>query len=174
MNYAELEDIPAPLLYIPYKEFEVPEEWNMFKAELDLHRADAVETARELAETRACVDELYDKIACLRLMNDKLEPDPEWYAKFSELIFEYEKSTGLSELVSKCSELSAKVTALRKILDPPRDPQICSICMNDPVNEFIDPCGHTFCSECLHRARGGGTCPTCRTRVQNVRKLFFN
>jgi hypothetical protein len=174
MNYAELEDIPAPLLYIPYKEFEVPEEWNLFKAELDSHRADAAETARELAETRSLVDELYDKIACLRLMNEKLEPDPEWYAKFSELIFEYEKSTGLPDLVAKCSELSGKVTALRKILDLPRDPQVCTICMSEQVNEYIDPCGHTFCSECLHRARRIGTCPTCRTRVLNVRKLFFN
>lgn len=174
MNYAELEDIPPPLLYIPYKEFEVPEEWKLFKAELEFHRSDAVAAARELVETRTLVEELYDKITSLRRMQEKLEGNPEWCEKFSELIFEYEKSTGLPDLVAKCSELSGKVAALRKILDTPHDPQVCTICMSEPVNEYIDPCGHTFCSECLHRARGGGTCPTCRTRVQNVRKLFFN
>lgn len=174
MNYAELDDIPAPLLYIPYKEFEVPEEWKLFKAELESYRTDAIETARELVETRSLVEDLYDKISNLRRMQEKLEGDPVWCEKFSELIFEYEKSTGLSELVAKCSELSGKVSALRKILDTSRDPQVCTICMNDQVDSYINPCGHTFCTECLNRAGIVGSCPTCRSRVQSVRKLFFN
>ena len=52
----------------------------------------------------------------------------------------------------------------------------CSICLQDNVDSFFDPCGHTICSKCnkYNSEYSSNTCPLCRKTIINTRKLYFS
>ena len=65
---------------------------------------------------------------------------------------------------------------------------ICSICWENPVDHFIDPCGHTFCKSCIkeqfkvneineikmYSHRNNLKCPACRQGpVNKANPLYF-
>jgi len=51
----------------------------------------------------------------------------------------------------------------------------CSICLQDNVNSYFNPCGHTACSKCCEKngSMNDNNCPLCRTYIQSVHKLYF-
>ena len=64
----------------------------------------------------------------------------------------------------------------------------CPICLTNPVDHFMDPCGHTICKDCLlntFKRNGNSTdiyaigrgddfhCSFCREKVKSVRSLYF-
>tara|TARA_B100000212_G_scaffold321702_1_gene280491 strand:+ start:622 stop:1527 length:906 start_codon:yes stop_codon:yes gene_type:complete len=55
----------------------------------------------------------------------------------------------------------------------------CSLCLTNKVEIFIDPCGHSFCTNCKDRLiqyEGGITdtnCPTCRGYIRDFKSLYL-
>ena len=51
----------------------------------------------------------------------------------------------------------------------------CSICLQDNVDSYFNPCGHTSCSKCCKRNRdfNGDNCPLCRKDIRSIHKLYF-
>jgi len=46
----------------------------------------------------------------------------------------------------------------------------CNICMENPINSAISPCGHSVC--CDTCAKKLQTCPMCRGRIGHVLKIY--
>jgi hypothetical protein len=54
----------------------------------------------------------------------------------------------------------------------------CSLCIQQPVDTFLNPCGHTGCSDCIEKLKDRGNehnlnCFICRQRVNSFHKLYF-
>jgi len=55
----------------------------------------------------------------------------------------------------------------------------CSLCLTNKVEEFINPCGHCFCTECkdrlvnYERTINSACCPICRGNVLDFKKLYL-
>ena len=55
----------------------------------------------------------------------------------------------------------------------------CSLCLQKPVDTFMNPCGHTGCSECIERLKElngemyQANCFMCRKSVNSFHKLYF-
>lgn len=55
----------------------------------------------------------------------------------------------------------------------------CSLCLQKPVDTYMNPCGHTGCSECIQRLQEmNGTetrshCFFCRKTIHSFHKLYF-
>ena len=54
----------------------------------------------------------------------------------------------------------------------------CSICFQDNVDSYFNPCGHTACSKCMSKTGefyddDHRPCPLCRKQVISIHKLFF-
>ena len=54
----------------------------------------------------------------------------------------------------------------------------CSLCLQRQVNTFMEPCGHTACSECIQELKRGGSeynmnCFLCRKSIHRFHKIFF-
>ena len=50
----------------------------------------------------------------------------------------------------------------------------CSICFQDNVDSYFNPCGHTACAKCCStNASYGNPCPLCRKDIRSVHKLYF-
>lgn len=47
---------------------------------------------------------------------------------------------------------------------------VCNICLRRVPNRVLIPCGHTFCAQCLTDI---GTCPTCRSIINGVMKIYL-
>lgn len=45
----------------------------------------------------------------------------------------------------------------------------CPICLTSEVKLFCEPCGHTYCNNCMKSAH----CYICRTKITKTHKLFF-
>ena len=67
-----------------------------------------------------------------------------------------------------------KYTTLRDILIPQRSSSIpepiCCICMTEPIVMALNPCGHTFCTNCSKRTI---VCHLCRQMVTGRLRIFF-
>ena len=55
----------------------------------------------------------------------------------------------------------------------------CSLCLQNPVDTFFNPCGHTGCGECIGKLQGLSrnyvmNCPLCRKNVSTTHKLYFS
>lgn len=53
---------------------------------------------------------------------------------------------------------------------------VCRICMNNNSDAVILPCAHAgICFECGKRIKDNAneTCPICRGRVEDVKKLYY-
>lgn len=46
----------------------------------------------------------------------------------------------------------------------------CPVCFMNPVDVFIQPCSHTFCSECIQKTN---SCFFCRSSIKKTSKLYF-
>jgi hypothetical protein len=46
----------------------------------------------------------------------------------------------------------------------------CTICFNNTISHCCNPCGHTYCSDCIDKTNN---CYICRSIIHNNIKLFF-
>ena len=174
LGFAELEDGHLmDWVEIPHKKFDIPPEWESFKAERELLTEELVTTSREILEINSQIMKLYDQTATLRSMHDRLIGSAV-HEKMDELITEFELECGLTQLVDQFAEKAGKVDALREILKTERKGSACPICMEDDVSTYLDPCGHTFCDVCVNKCKNANSCPICRGPVRERRGLFFN
>lgn len=48
----------------------------------------------------------------------------------------------------------------------------CPICLQNEVEHFVIPCGHTYCSECSEKITN--TCFICRQNIYKISSLYYN
>lgn len=46
----------------------------------------------------------------------------------------------------------------------------CKICLENPINVAMVPCGHLFCYECY--SKSNCTCYNCRTKISDILKVY--
>jgi len=52
-------------------------------------------------------------------------------------------------------------------------PTTCQICLENQVEYFIDPCGHTICKECKITCESSPSCHYCRTLKKCYKRLYI-
>lgn len=67
--------------------------------------------------------------------------------------------------------IEALKTIQRKI-DSEDDPNVCKICMNQPITTCVVPCGHLFCGSCADLTLNN-RCHICRLEVQRTQLVYF-
>ena len=50
---------------------------------------------------------------------------------------------------------------------------VCQICLENQINYFIDPCGHTICTTCKEKRPGLQKCHFCRTNITVFKRLYL-
>ena len=52
----------------------------------------------------------------------------------------------------------------------------CSLCLQKPVDTFLEPCGHTGCTGCIGKIKDefDSNCFICRTKISRSRKIYFS
>lgn len=59
------------------------------------------------------------------------------------------------------------------VVEPKIEVQDCIVCMDRPSSRLLVPCMHfCVCSSCASMLQKP-TCPKCRTKIKEIRKVFF-
>jgi len=61
-----------------------------------------------------------------------------------------------------------------KLLNQMNVGSTCSICLQDNVDSYFNPCGHTACHKCCDKnTLFNNNCPLCRKDIISINKLYF-
>jgi len=105
----------------------------------------------------------------------------------SKNILDNEKIKEIRKIyIEKRKEAERLITFIKK-LNNMNQTNICPLCFTNTVDHFVDPCGHTFCKDCIQTHMGkkddvdlyklgisdNSQCCFCRERINIVRQLYF-
>jgi hypothetical protein len=76
----------------------------------------------------------------------------------------------ISEKIQMNTSMLKYLSNVYKVLRGTNIGYICPICMNNEVNVFCDPCGHSFCDKCINVSY----CYMCKRRINSIKKLYFS
>ena len=107
---------------------------------------------------------------------NKVEMDDQQFKDIIEnKIINYYQKLQIEEYEEKYNNCIKKLLYLKNSIDNFKTVQnnyICPICFENNVDCFIDPCGHTLCSDCLTKI-GKSICHVCRNEVTHYKKIYF-
>ena len=123
------------------------------------------------------LDKLQGKLANLFEIevNDKYEALMEANEAYLKKVFEESQIEqdyqGVVEAYRRFLSLREVLLMTKSFSMMESQPQ-CSICVEDPVGYALNPCGHTFCQNCIKK-HTSNTCFICRATVRDKIKLYF-
>jgi hypothetical protein len=173
-------DIIDPDLDIEYdvRDDEVSEYQEFIKSVTDFHakynslKVEIIGAENELVD----IDDTCEKLAkiLMELKNENSESKLHEIIEQYKIDFKIDEKKGNLEKMREARALMTKVQAKLRWKCPTTFR--CFVCLENVVDTFLDPCGHTVCSKCWEKhthARQIYKCPGCRAVVNNARRLFF-
>ncbi len=137
---------------------------NMIKdAKTNIKKLDVVMDFMKTLDTEDCDDGLNSTI----IENIK---------KYTEKLNKNEKlSEAKNNYIQKRKEMIKYLNVIKK-LNSVNVTNTCPTCLTNPVNIYLNPCGHTLCDDCYNRISNDHErkCFLCRTRVMNKSPLYFS
>jgi Zinc finger, C3HC4 type (RING finger) len=98
----------------------------------------------------------------IQLLTDKIQ----WY--YSELKLESLKET-INSLEKEYRIIKGLLSEFTGLLPA----TACQICLENQINYFSDPCGHTICTECMEKSKGVRKCHFCRGSITSFKRLYL-
>lgn len=103
--------------------------------------------------------------------------DVKYVQMLTQLVEQFDKDEGISAMAEELKEKTTKMLSMRNVFSLCKDADVmsaymCFLCLERPVNMFIDPCGHVICEQCSMRS-ALHVCPFCRGSVRQYRKMFL-
>jgi hypothetical protein len=154
---------------------ELNEKWKNFEKEIGEYKLEWATARRDLAMASAELSIKREDILHMRsvidgMVNTRLKENLE------KVVQEHEEAEGIETLTQHCRELMGQVTEMEKVLKDTHAERyasfICFVCMERPVDLFLDPCGHVMCGACWSRTLNKRECPGCRGALRDAKKIF--
>ena len=134
---------------------------------------------RLLMENKKDMEILSTFVSFLSKINDKCNKDTSnLQAELLKISSEMKEASKMKEARDKYileKKTFRKYLNIIRLLNQMNVGSTCSICLQDNVNSYFNPCGHTACSKCCEKngSMNDNNCPLCRTYIQSVHKLYF-
>jgi len=119
-----------------------------------------------------------EKASLMLSVLDKLgNKDVKYVELLREVVEQFDRDECITEDAEKLKEKTTKMLSIRNVFSLCKDADVmsaymCFVCLERPVTEFIDPCGHVICDQCSVRS-ALHVCPFCRGSVRQFRKMFL-
>lgn len=108
---------------------------------------------------------------------EKLGKNTEYTQKLEEIIDCFMQDESIETLKSEYTEAAKTIHSYGSAFSLAKDVDLanrylCYVCIERPVDVFLDSCGHVVCSECSQKI--SSQCPYCRTTIKAKRKIFIS
>ena len=119
-----------------------------------------------------------EKASLMLSVLDKLgNKDVKYVELLREVVEQFDRDECITEDAEKLKEKTIEMLSIRNVFSLCKDADVmsnymCFVCLERPVTEFIDPCGHVICEHCSKRS-SLHVCPFCRGSVRQYRKMFL-
>jgi hypothetical protein len=119
-----------------------------------------------------------EKASLMLSVLDKLgNKDVKYVELLREVVEQFDRDECITEDAEKLKEKTIEMLSLKNVFSLCKDADVmssymCFVCLERPVTEFIDPCGHVICEQCSKRS-ALHVCPFCRGSVRQYRKMFL-
>jgi uncharacterized protein YoxC len=118
------------------------------------------------------MNELYDKDKSIKDIVDKMN-------EYNQIIKENDILRSVkNDYIQKRKQLN-KHLYLIQCINGFNISATCPICMTNTIDSYCNPCGHTYCGECLQKNSNivnnvnNNKCLICREYIMDIRKLYF-
>jgi hypothetical protein len=103
--------------------------------------------------------------------------DVKYVHMLHEVVEQFDRDERITEDAEKLKEKTTKMLSIRNVFSLCKDADVmsnymCFVCLERPVTEFIDPCGHVICEHCSKQS-ALHVCPFCRGSIRQYRKMFL-
>jgi hypothetical protein len=166
------------------------EEFNKLQKELEEYNETFQKEARVLYKNVSTTDtmiEFIKKIPDDQKDQENMKQIIEQMNILSKSIMDNQKMKEVRKGYIEKRKESEKMIQVIKKLNHLNHANICPLCCTNPVDHFADPCGHTFCKECIQRhlrknqeldlyeigRNDGSQCCFCREHIKTIRQLYF-
>ena len=119
-----------------------------------------------------------EKASHILSIMDKLgNKDIKYVELLGQLVEQFDQDEGISEQAAVLKEKTTEMLSLRNVFSLCTEADImskymCFVCLERPVDTFIDPCGHVICQSCSSRS-SLHVCPFCRGSVRQFRTMYL-
>ena len=145
---------------------------------VDQLKSDYVDAVTEVLTGYMNMHAKKEKASHMLSVLDKLgNKDVKYVEMLREVVEQFDRDECITEDAEKLKEKTIEMLSLRNVFSLCKDADVmssymCFVCLERPVTEFIDPCGHVICSQCSTRS-ALHVCPFCRGSVRQYRKMFL-
>lgn len=145
---------------------------------VDQLKSDYVDAVTEVLTGYMNMHAKKEKASLMLSVLDKLgNKDVKYVELLREVVEQFDRDECITEDAEKLKEKTIKMLSLRNVFSLCKDVDVmsnymCFVCLERPVTEFIDPCGHVICDQCSVRS-ALHVCPFCRGSVRQFRKMFL-
>ena len=116
-------------------------------------------------------------IETVNIIKDSSDPDD---IQLSELLMnkisKYFIILDLENLTNNVNSINKEYSIIKKLfieLSGTLPATVCQICLENQINYFMDPCGHTICTSCKEKRPGLHKCHFCRANISTFKRLYL-
>ena len=176
----------------------IPEKFNTFKDLIEEYKKIICETYISLNESKEklnvnkekyslFLDQINKVLKSIEKINNSSEPSEEDLL-FKKILMsklkEYSQLLNLEELQRDVQGLESDFKNLSNVLKSVNSIQVacmCPLCLDNKVEYFLFPCGHTVCGKCNNKNKLSNQlsnqnkklCFYCRTEIQSIKTLYL-
>jgi len=155
---------------------ELSEDWKKFGETISGYQRKYALCLKDLRDASLELKRKRDEMNVL-LQTEKLLESADLKESLQSIIEDYKDKESIDDFEETVQSLKGQCKAMRDVLENTNTEQMlkfqCFVCMDRPVDMFMDPCGHLLCSTCWRRSSTTNTmCPGCRTHAR-PKKMYF-
>jgi Zinc finger, C3HC4 type (RING finger) len=165
----------TPQVIIEPTEVELSQDWHDFEKTLVKFKNEYYKNKSELNKLTGIISRHKDELNVIKYAINNVQTN-DTAQLLNEVYNKKASQSDIDELTEEAAIIAGECKAMKKILQDTNAEQFnkftCSICTDNLVDTFVDPCGHVFCERCISRTVNKTHCPGCRTAINAIKRIY--
>jgi len=145
--------------------------------DMSQHIEEYTKAVDKLIELQNLFAEKTQEIKDIKLLATTIESKTVYTEKLTNIIDDFCQDANLDQLQADYKEARKEVSKYRNICSLSKSADlinryICFVCVENPVDHCLDPCGHVMCSRCSSKIKTN--CPFCRSTFRSKIKMYLD
>jgi Zinc finger, C3HC4 type (RING finger) len=156
----------TPPVVVEPAQVELPQEWIDFEKTLLKFKNEYYKNKGELNRFLTLISKNKDELNVIKYAINNIQTN-ETAEMLREIYNKKATDVNIEELTEEAAIIAGECTNIDNF-----NKFTCSICTENLIDTFVDPCGHVFCERCISRTVNKTNCPGCRTIINGIKRIY--